>query len=76
MHIVALAWIYVVGLMAITEKSVIGGIMTFVFYCLIPLSLLWYIANSKKRATALKKQTLQQQHQNISKNEGKLESEK
>lgn len=52
MWIVAIAWIYVVGLMALAEAmktSVVGGIMTFVFYCILPLSLVYYIAGRKKR---------------------------
>jgi hypothetical protein len=36
MLIVAVAWIYVVGLMALTETSVVAGIVTFLFYC-VPL---------------------------------------
>jgi hypothetical protein len=35
--IVAVAWIYVVGLMALTETSVVAGIVTFLFYCVLPL---------------------------------------
>ena len=49
MWIVAIAWIYVVGLMALTEHSVIAGIMTFFGYCVLPLSLLYYITGSKRR---------------------------
>jgi hypothetical protein len=49
MWIVALAWIYVVGLMALTEPSVVAGIMTFLAYCLLPLSILFYITGSKRR---------------------------
>jgi hypothetical protein len=49
MWIVAIAWIYVVGLMALTEPSIVGGIMTFLFYCILPLSLVYYIAGRKKR---------------------------
>lgn len=49
MWIVAVAWVYVVGLMALTEPSVVAGIMTFLFYCVLPLSLLFYIAGSKAR---------------------------
>ncbi|WP_308494601.1 hypothetical protein [Duganella rivi] len=47
--IVAIAWIYVVGLMAITETSVVAGIVTFLFYCVLPLGTLIYIAGSGKR---------------------------
>jgi hypothetical protein len=49
MLIVAIAWIYVVGLMALTELSVIAGIVTFLFYCVLPLSTLLYIAGSGRR---------------------------
>jgi len=49
MWIVAIAWMYVVVLMAATEPTVIGGIMTFVFYCALPLSLLFYISGARRR---------------------------
>ncbi|WP_426196259.1 hypothetical protein [Massilia sp. DWR3-1-1] len=49
MWIVALAWIYVVGLMALTETSVVAGVMTFLAYCLLPLSILFYITGSRRR---------------------------
>lgn len=49
MWIVAVAWIYVVGLMSITEPTVVAGIMTFLFYCVLPLSILYYLSGSKGR---------------------------
>lgn len=49
MWIVAIAWIYVVGLMAVTEASVVAGIMTFFGYCVLPLSLLYYLTGSGRR---------------------------
>lgn len=49
MWIVAIGWIYVVILMAATETSVVAGIMTFLIYCMIPLSLLFYLTGSKRR---------------------------
>jgi len=49
MWIVAIAWVYVVVLMAATEPTVIGGIMTFLFYCAVPLSILFYISGTKQR---------------------------
>lgn len=49
MLIVAIAWIYVVGLMALTEPSIVAGIVTFLFYCVLPLSTLMYIAGSGGR---------------------------
>jgi len=49
MWIVAIAWIYVVGLMAVTESSIVAGIMTFIGYCAIPLSILFYLTGGKRR---------------------------
>ncbi len=49
MLIVAIAWIYVVGLMALTEPTVVAGIVTFLFYCVLPLSTLIYISGTGKR---------------------------
>ena len=49
MWIVAVAWIYVVALMAATEPSIVHGLMTFVFYCALPLSILFYLTGSKRR---------------------------
>lgn len=49
MWIVAIGWIYVVALMAATEPSVFAGIMTFFGYCVLPLSLLFYLAGAKRR---------------------------
>ena len=49
MLIVAIAWIYVVGLMALTEPSIVAGIVTFLFYCVLPLGIVWYIAGTGKR---------------------------
>lgn len=49
MLIVAIAWIYVVGLMALTEPTIIAGIVTFLFYCVLPLGTCIYIAGTGKR---------------------------
>ena len=50
MHIVAIAWIYVVLLMAVTEPSVVAGIMTFVTYCALPLALILYLTATSRRS--------------------------
>jgi membrane protein implicated in regulation of membrane protease activity len=49
MWIVIIGWVYVVGLMALTEKSVVAGIMTFLAYGVVPLSLIWYIFGRRKK---------------------------
>ena len=54
MYIIAIAWIYVVLMMSITEASVVAGIMTFLMYCVLPLGLFLYLwltpARKKQRA--------------------------
>ncbi|MFZ9407888.1 MAG: hypothetical protein ACO26U_12455 [Burkholderiaceae bacterium] len=52
MYIVAIAWIYVVLMMALTEKSVVAGIATFVFYGLAPLALLLWLLGTPQRRRA------------------------
>jgi amino acid transporter len=49
MWIVAIGWSYVVILMAATETSVVAGVMTFLVYCMIPLSILFYLTGAKRR---------------------------
>ena len=49
MFIVAIGWIYVVLMMSITETSAIAGVMTFLFYGLLPVALLLYISGGGKR---------------------------
>lgn len=49
MLIVAIAWIYVVLLMSLTEPTVVAGIMTFMLYCVVPLGILLYVTGGKRR---------------------------
>ena len=49
MYIVAIAWIYVVLLMAFTEASFAAGAATFIFYGLAPLSILLYLMGTPQR---------------------------
>lgn len=50
MYIIAIGWLYVTFVMAITEISIVAGIMTFVFYGLLPCALLLWILGSKRRS--------------------------
>lgn len=52
MWIVAIGWMYVVTLMAATEPTVVAGIMTFFGYGVLPLSLVLYLAGSRRRRRA------------------------
>jgi hypothetical protein len=49
MYIVAIAWLYVVVLMSLTESSFLAGLSVFVFYGLLPLSLLLWIMGTPQR---------------------------
>jgi small-conductance mechanosensitive channel len=49
MHIVAIAWLFVTILMALTERSVTAGVLTFILYGLAPLTLFWWIVATPKR---------------------------
>ena len=49
MYIVAIAWIYVVFMMSITEESVVAGLMTFALYGILPLTIVLYIMGTPQR---------------------------
>lgn len=49
MYIVAIAWIYVVLMMSITEDSVVAGIMTFLLYGVFPLTIILYVMGTPQR---------------------------
>ena len=40
MHIVVIAWLYVTVLMALAESSLVAGILTLLFYGVVPIALL------------------------------------
>ncbi|CAJ0780635.1 hypothetical protein LMG7141_01041 [Ralstonia condita] len=49
MYIVAIAWLYVVLMMSLTEQSWIAGVGTFLLYGVAPLSLFLWIVGSPAR---------------------------
>ncbi|MFY7856016.1 MAG: hypothetical protein ACOVQT_07745 [Rubrivivax sp.] len=54
MHLVALGWIYVVGMMALVEAfgpngTVLGAVFTFLLYGVLPLSIVIYIMATPTR---------------------------
>lgn len=57
MYIVAIAWLYVTLLMALTEPSVTGGVLTFLFYGLFPCALfLWLLGTPQRRRNLMRPQ--------------------
>lgn len=61
LYLIAIAWIYVVLLMSLTESSLIAAVMTFIFYCVIPLGLVLYILSSSARKRQIRERELAQQ---------------
>lgn len=61
MYLVAIAWIYVVLMMAVAEAlssqgSIIGAVITFVLYGVLPLSIVLYIMGTPGRRRLRKAQ--------------------
>ncbi len=55
MYIVAIGWLYVTLMMAVTEKTIVAGVMTFVFYGLAPCSVLLWLMGAPGRGRAKRK---------------------
>ncbi len=49
MYIIAIGWLYVTLLIAVNEPTVVAGIISFLFYGLLPCSLLIWMSGSKVR---------------------------
>lgn len=50
MYLIAIAWFYVALLAAISDDTVLGGILTFLFYGLGPIALfLWLFGSPTRR---------------------------
>ena len=64
MYIVAIAWIYVTLLMALTEPNITAGVLTFSVYGLAPLALFLYIFGTPQRARRRAAERLAQQTAN------------
>jgi len=55
MYIVAIAWLYVTLMMALTEPNITAGLLTFLFYGLLPCALLiWIIGTPQRRRNRLR----------------------
>jgi len=56
MYIIAIGWLYVTVLMAMTETSVVAGILSFVVYGLAPTALLlWLFGRPTRRRNSASK---------------------
>lgn len=61
MHMIALGWVWVVFMMAITEKNIVAGVMTFVFYGIAPCALLLYWVARQRRIKRMAESMQQKQ---------------
>lgn len=65
MYLVVIAWMYVVLMMAVAEAAspngtVLGAVVTFVLYGLVPLSIVVYLMGTPQRRRAIKAAEAQQ----------------
>ncbi len=58
MYIIAIGWLYVTVLVALNEPTVVSGIISFLFYGLLPCGLLLWMAGSKVRRQRRRHQEL------------------
>lgn len=68
MYLIVIAWLYVTLLMALAEAfssqgSVLGAIITFVFYGLLPMALVVYLMGTPLRRKAIRQSEEQARHQ-------------
>jgi len=70
-HIAAVGWIYVTLMMAITEETVVAGIMTFLLYGVLPTLNIIYVGGSPQRRKRNEQARLQmmQEQQNLAQQE-------
>jgi hypothetical protein len=61
MYIVAIAWLYVTLMMALTEPSIVAGILTFGFYGLLPCALLLWLVGAPQRSRNRLRKVAEQQ---------------
>ncbi len=53
LYIIAIGWAYVVLMMAVTSKSFVAGALTFIFYGLLPLGIVFYITLKQLRRSRM-----------------------
>lgn len=65
MYIIAIGWLYVTVLVAASEASIVAGVISFLFYGLIPCGLLlWMSASKVRRQRKAYRELLANQHLN------------
>jgi len=60
MYIVAIGWLFVVLMMALTETGITAGLLTFFFYGLAPLALFLWLVGTPARRRRLAREAVDQ----------------
>lgn len=78
MHIAAVGWIYVTLMMAITEETVVAGIMTFFLYGVLPTLIIVYLGGSpqRRRRNEVARLRMMQERQNSAAQESKSDADR
>lgn len=70
MHLVVIAWLYVALMMAVAEATntngtVLGAILTFILYGLLPLSIVLYLMGTPARRKARRRRDQEERAQTL-----------
>lgn len=58
MYLIPIAWLYVALLAAVSEETLLGGVLTLVFYGLAPLALfMWLLGTPARRRRQRERET-------------------
>lgn len=49
MYLIAIAWLYVALLAAVSDDTVVGGVLTLIFYGLAPMALFFWLFGTSSR---------------------------
>jgi len=61
MHIVLLAWLYVALMVAATEPTLVGSVMSLAFYGLLPAAIIAYIGTTRHRKDRRRRAAMRQE---------------
>ena len=53
MHIICIGWLYVILMVSMTASTLLGGILSFIFFGLAPVFLLGYLFRPRRRPSPM-----------------------
>ena len=80
MYLIVIAWIYVVLMMSVAEATnsngtVLGAVITFVLYGVLPAALVAYLMSAPARNRAIKKRNAEEMARHVASQEASQEAE-